>query len=331
MISHPLEALSEQYLEAKHLSPATLKAYRIAFKHFTRYLKRQDIAYATTRDVIGYREEKRMVGHSAHYIYIHISALKGLYRYLSRNHKRLGLPDAYAHDIMAPVKNEKIAHRIKKPILTVHQARQLLLGTKEMRKYIWHYRDHAIIYLMLTSGLSAHDIINAKRKDTQRVNGKVLLYIKPQRGKKKDAFVKLSAGAKAALDDYLCKRNDPHPYLFISHGKRASDGQLSRTFFQTMFPRVLKHCGLEKLNITPHCLRHTAATLNLLRGASIEQTKSLMRHADIQSTLVYQEYIARLKDDSAEQVEAFILKEDDALYNAFPALKAAAAARKRSF
>ena len=320
MKTHPLEALSETYLAAKNLSPATLKAYRIAFKHFTTYLKEHAITCATTRDVIRYRDSKRAAGHSPHYIYIHISALKGLYRYLSRNQKHLGLPDAYAHDVMEPVKNERITHRIKKPVLTVNQARQLILRTKESRTHIWHYRDHAIVYLMLTSGLSAHAISHAKRKNYQTVDGQALLYIK-RTGRGADAdYVKLSGGAMEALDAYLNKRRDTHPYLFVSHGKRAASGQLSRTFFQTMFPRVLKACGLEGLSITPHCLRHTAATLNLLRGASLEATKSLMRHANIASTLIYQDHIARLKDDAAEQVEAFILKEDDELYDAFFAL-----------
>jgi integrase/recombinase XerD len=77
-----------------------------------------------------------------------------------------------------------------------------------------------------------------------------------------------------------------------------------------MFRRVLKDCGLENSGITPHCLRHTAATMNLLRGGSLEQTRQLMRHANIESTLVYRDHIERMKDDSENQIEKFILKEE---------------------
>ena len=50
--------------------------------------------------------------------------------------------------------------------------------------------------------------------------------------------------------------------------------------------------------------------MNLLRGGTLEQTRQLLRHENIQSTLVYANYIERMKDDSEHQIETFILKED---------------------
>ena len=317
MKTHNLETLSERYLKSKTIAPATEKAYRIAFKHFIAFLKDKQVVIAKTSDVIAYRETMRSKGHSSHYIHIHVCALKGLYRYLKHHRTRLGLPESYAHDITAPIKNEPIKHRIRKPILTVDQAKRLIVHTQKTRKYLWHYRDHAIVYLMLTSGLRVVEIVHAKRKDFQVIDGKALLYVPKENAGPDEDFVKLSQGAEEALNEYLDKRQDDNPYLFISHRQTSNQGHLSRTFFQTMFPRVLKACGLDGLHITPHSLRHTAAMMNLLRGASIEQTKSLMRHSDIKSTLVYQEHIERIQDDSECQIEAFILKEDDEIYDVF--------------
>ena len=314
MKNHELEELSKKYLLQKKLAPTTIKSYKIAFKYYILYLKENNILYAKTSDVIQYRESRRRLGYSSHYIYIDISALKGLYRYLRINQKRLGLPEVYAYDIMAPIKNERIKRQIKKPILTIKQAKKLLLHTKECRKYLWHYRDHAIIYLMLVSGLRRIEIIHAKRKDYQIIGGKQILYV-PRKGlESEDEFVNLSKGGAEALNDYLNKRIDDIPYLFISHKKLSSSGHLSRTFFRDMFKRVLKACDLDKTGITPHSLRHTAAAMNLLRGASIEQTRSLMRHKNIQSTLVYKDHIDRLKDESEAKIEAFILKEAASLF-----------------
>jgi len=112
------------------------------------------------------------------------------------------------------------------------------------------------------------------------------------------------------MRDYLNKRKDENPYLFITHKNSSQDGHLSRTFFMDMFHRVLNDCGLKDSGITPHCLRHTAATMNLLRGGSVEQTRQLLRHVEIQSTLVYVHHIERMKDDSEYQIESFILKEE---------------------
>ena len=77
-----------------------------------------------------------------------------------------------------------------------------------------------------------------------------------------------------------------------------------------MFKRVLKDSGLEDTKITPHSLRHTAATLNLLRGGSLEATRQFMRHTSMSSTLIYTHHIKRMKDDSENQIESYILGED---------------------
>lgn len=77
-----------------------------------------------------------------------------------------------------------------------------------------------------------------------------------------------------------------------------------------MFKKVLKDTNLEYTGITPYSLRHTAALLNLERGGSIEQTKALLGHVNIQSTLVYQAYLERLKDDSEYQLESMLIHEN---------------------
>jgi site-specific recombinase XerD len=313
MKEHPLEALAESYLKQKNIALQTLKTYRIVLKKYIEYLKAQEIEFATTTDVINYRESNRELGHSTAWLYIQMTCLKGFYRYLSQNQKRLDLPVQYLYDIVEPVKVAPVKPGLTKPVLSVKQAKQLLLKTKENRKFIWDYRDHAIVYLMLTGGMRSFEIAQAKRCDLKDVDGKHLLYIRNNSASKTLEFIKLSRGAFAALDDYLKLRKDDNPYLFIPHKNTSKTGGLGRLFFGKMFERVLKTSGLEDTNLTPHSLRHTAATLNLLRGGSIESTKGLLRHTEISSTMVYVDYLKRLNDDFESQIEAFILKEDASL------------------
>lgn len=314
MKSHPLERISTEYLSEKNISPSTNKSYKIAFKHYIDYLKKNDILFAKTSDVFRYREQKRALGKSSAYIHIHISALKGLYRYLRQHQKRLGLNEHYAHDIMTPIKSEPVRHQITKPILTIEQAKHLLMHTKNNRKYIWHYRDYSIVCLMLMSGIRRFEIRHAKRSDYQVKEGQRVLLIQGNDQTPSDQFVKLSNGAKEALDEYLDRRLDNNPYLFATTKNTSPKQCLSRTFFRYMFRRVLKECGLDDLQITPNCLRHTAGVMNLLRGASIERTQKLLRHQSIQSTLVYADYVQRLQDDSEYQIDQFILGEEKSIY-----------------
>ena len=310
MNNHPLESLISQYLSEKDITKGTLELYKTVLKQYTLYLKGHEILYAKTSDVINYREWKRDQGYSTRWIYHQISALKGLYHYLSINQKRLDLPVEYAHDITEPIKNEQIKNRKSKPILTINQAKHLILCTKNNRKYIWHYRDHAMIYLMITTGLRSIEIRRAKKKDFRVVNNQLILYVQGKGRKSADEFVKISKGVEEAIHDYFKKRKDKNPYLFVSHSKHSDIPYLSRTFFIRMFKRVLEDCGLEDTKITPHSLRHTAATFNLLRGGSLEATRQFLRHTNISATLVYAHHIERMKDDSENQIESYILGED---------------------
>ena len=84
-----------------------------------------------------------------------------------------------------------------------------------------------------------------------------------------------------------------------------------------MFKKVLKETNLEYTGITPYSLRHTAALFNLERGGSIEQTKALLGHVSIQSTLIYQAYLDRIRDDSEYQLESMLIHEDTKVEDAF--------------
>lgn len=310
MKEHELTQLSQDYLSQKRLAPSTLKNYKIAFKQYIAYLIEHDITYAKTSDVIAYREHKRDVGYSPYTIYIHISALKGLYRYLRINYRQLEISDVYQYSIMKNIKNERIKHHINKPILTLEQARHLILCTKKLRQSIWHYRDHAIIYLMITSGLKRVEIRQAKRADYQVVDQRRILYVRNNKTSSTHQRVRIAPGVEKAIDDYLSKRTDDNPYLFITTKNASPRGCLSRTFFRYMFRRVLKQCGLDEQGITPNCLRHTSAIMNLLRGGTLEATQSLLRHKDIKSTLVYKHYLEGLNSQTTVEIEQFILKEE---------------------
>ncbi len=311
MNNHPLESLIRQYLGQKDITKGTFELYNTVLKQYTLYLKENQILYAKSKDVMNYITWKRNQGYSVRWMYHQINAIKNFYRYLSLNQKRLNLPEVYAFDITEEIKNEHIQKRMDKPTLTIAQAKQLILSTKENRKYIWHYRDHAIIYLMITTGLRSVEIRRARKKDLSVVNNQLILYVQGKGRTSSDEFVKISKGVKEAINDYLNKRKDKNPYLFISHSKHTEILYLSRTFFIRMFRRVLKDADLHETHITPHALRHTAATFNLLRGATLDDTKRFMRHKDLSSTLIYAHHIDPMKDDAENQIEKYILKEED--------------------
>jgi len=310
MKNHPLYELSEIFLKRKNYKSVTIKTYRYVYKYYIKYLMDKDVIYAKTSDMMGYRKRLIEQGYSSYKIYIDMCALKSLYKFLSINYKTLNIDKHYAYNIAKPIQNKTIKPHLKKVILTPIEAKHLITKTKENRKYIWDYRDHAIIYLMLTSGLRIFELTYLKRSDYDMKKSTLHIY---NQNTLQTSTIHLADGAKDALDAYLDLRKDNNPYLLISHKKVSPKLHLSRMFFIDMFKRMLKTCNLEDKHITPHSLRHTAAVIHLLQKGSIMDTKNLMRHTNIKETYVYVNHLKRIDNDSEQLLDQFILKEANIL------------------
>ena len=309
MIKHPLEDLIETYLYEKDITTQTREVYQTILKQYIAFIKTNHISHATTQDVEIYLDVIRLKGCSAQWIRLQITVLKGLYHYLSMNQIRLGLDVSYAYDIMESIKNVRIEKRISKPILTPDQSKHLILFLKDHRRCIWHYRDYALIYLMITTGLRSIEARRARVKDLKMIHGVHILYVQGKGRNSSDEFVKISNGLYEAITDYIKKRKDQNPYLFVSRSKRSTK-PMDRMTFQGILKRILRDSGLEDTHITAHSLRHTAATLNLKRGGTLEETKRLLRHVNMTNTLIYTHAIESHEDQTISKLEDFILGEN---------------------
>ena len=154
-------------------------------------------------------------------------------------------------------------------------------------------RDKAILELLFSTGLRVSELsrlhidqVNLKR-DGFSVRGKG--------GKVRMVF--LSSTAKNALKDYLDRRNDVSPYLFVRHDKAAQKTKKQKdqkTEEQPLTPRsierIVQHyarvAGITK-KITPHTLRHTFGTDLLRGGADLRAVQALLGHSSITTTQIY--------------------------------------------
>lgn len=306
MIKHPLEDLIENYLFEKDITFETRAFYKSILKQYLNYIKSNQILYATTEDVIKYIDTIRSKGFSSQWIHHQITVVKGLYQYLSLNQARLDLDSVYKFDITESMKNIKIERKLSKSILTAEQAKHLILYLKDHRKYSWHYRDYAIIYVMMMTGLRSIEIRRARIKDLKMMNEKYVLYVHGKGRSLSDEFVNISNRCYEAIMDYLNVRKDKNPYLFVSRSKRSIK-PMSHTIFNGIFKRILKDSKLTDTHMTAHLLRHTAASFNLERGGSLESTKKLLRHTQMSNTRIYTHVRDTSFDETVTKLEDFIL------------------------
>jgi site-specific recombinase XerD len=57
--------------------------------------------------------------------------------------------------------------------------------------------------------------------------------------------------------------------------------------------------------ITPHSIRHSTATIALERGAPLHQVQDMLRHADIQTTMLYTHNKERITNAAEHRIPDF--------------------------
>ncbi|MFH1142409.1 MAG: tyrosine-type recombinase/integrase [Candidatus Uhrbacteria bacterium] len=147
-------------------------------------------------------------------------------------------------------------------------------------------RDRAIMEMLFSTGLRVSELANLK---IEQVNLKRDEFTVRGKGDK-PRVVFLSDEAKMWVKQYLDKRTDTSPYMFVSHDRakkgRKESGPLTARSIERLVQRYAKEAGITK-RITPHTFRHTFATDLLMAGADVRAVQDLLGHASITTTQIY--------------------------------------------
>ncbi len=174
-------------------------------------------------------------------------------------------------------------------------------------KNVCSLRDRAILELLFSTGLRVSEIANLNKENINLKSGE--FSVRGKGGKIRLVFI--SDSAKDALLNYISKRKDLDPALFI-HFKKGSGGRgnkdangknksdLSLRLTPRSIQRIVKKyaikAGIVK-KVTPHTLRHSFATDLLMNGADIRSVQSMLGHSSITTTQIYTHITDRhLKD-----------------------------------
>lgn len=208
----------------------------------------------------------------------HLIALRSFLKYLSRNDVKT----------MAAEKIElgKTADRQVSFLEGDDLSRFLNAPLAIEPRSIVSYRDKAILEMLFSTGLRVSELAKLRKDGINMAKEEFTV-----RGKgDKLRVVFISPNAKKWLGDYLQRRHDIAPYLFVRHdraGRRSSDAQpITPRSVQRLVEHYAKAAGITK-RITPHTLRHSYATDLLMNGADIRSVQAMLGHASIQTTQIY--------------------------------------------
>ncbi len=145
-------------------------------------------------------------------------------------------------------------------------------------------RDRAVLELLFSTGLRISELCSLDRS-IPIDRGEFTV-----RGKgEKLRVVFVSDRAKKSLKDYVGKRADAEPALFISLSKGLNPkvmGRITPRAVQRLVSFYSRAAGIPR-HITPHQLRHQFATDLLMNGADLRSVQELLGHANISTTQVY--------------------------------------------
>lgn len=282
-------------------SPETIKTYLTSIRQFFSYVGQNNISSPTREDVISWREQLIQESKSSSTINTYLISCRKFFDYLKGQ--------KIYPNIFKNVKGKKISKLHKKDNLTSSQASELISSIE--RDTLQGKRNYAIISLMISCGLRDIEVSRANIDDMRPVGDRMGLFIQGKGHSEKDDFVVLPSRIEYIIREYLSNREDEYDYdspLFISTSNRSLNKRLSTRSISKVVKTSLRNIGLNSNRLTAHSLRHTAATLNLLNGGTLEQTQNLLRHENISTTMIYSHHIETASNDSTERIADLIFK-----------------------
>ena len=208
-----------------------------------------------------------------------LTTVSSFYRYAVR-HGMAGV------NPMADVDRPDVANESMTPGLSREEAERLLATATASGA-----RLRALVLLLLGTGIRISEAVKADTADLSFERGRRILTVTRKGGKRQRLVV--PEAADTALRDYVGFRRGP---VFLDrHGR----DRLTRQQADYCLTQLAKAAEIPLRRMSPHVLRHTAATLALDAGAPLRDVQVQLGHASPETTARYDR--ARRDLDNAAQ------------------------------
>jgi integrase/recombinase XerD len=260
----------------QNASPHTLSAYARDLRDFSCFLARRRLTpeAAKADDLVTYVAALRSAGRAPASVARRLSALRGFYRHLVREH---GLARDPTEHVDGPRPTRPLPKTLSLPAATA------LVEAPDLSRPSG-IRDRALLELLYATGLRASECLALRLEDVNRTAGYVICTGKGR----KQRLVPIGASALAWIETYLrdvrprwTRRRDAGR-LFVN----PRGGILSRQTLWTIVRRAAATAGVQR-RVSPHTLRHSFASHLLEGGADLRSVQAMLGHADIATTQIY--------------------------------------------
>jgi integrase/recombinase XerC len=286
--------LAERFTRFIDAKPKTIETYGRAIHQFLKYLAERGITQPQREDIFAYRDHLEATGHKPTTRQNYIIAVRLFFQWLEQ--ERI-YPNIAQH-----IKGAKLNRDNKRDYLSSSQIKSVLAAID--RSTVQGRRDYAMIALMATCGLRTIEVSRADIGDLRLLGDATVLYIQGKGRDEKAEYVKVSAPVEAAIRATFADRQDKSAAapLFTSTSNNNAGQRLTTRSVSGIVKKHFKEVGIDSERQTAHSLRHSAVTLALLAGKSIDETQQFARHKNIATTMIYNHAIDVAKNTCAEAV-----------------------------
>ncbi len=253
----------------------TLMAYRRDLAGFEAFLAEEGrrVESVGVADMSRYLAGLRARGLGSRSIARHLSAVRGLYRYLLDERR-------VTRDPTEHLDSPRPARRLPRT-LSVEDAAALVEAPDTTRPD--GLRDRALLEVLYACGLRASEALGLRVEDVNFAAGYVVVTGKGNRQR-------LVPAGTQALDWIRRYCTTVRPRLVRREGAplflNRSGGGLSRQSLWVAIRRAARRAGL-RAAVSPHTLRHSFASHLLERGADLRSVQAMLGHVDISTTQIY--------------------------------------------
>lgn len=268
----PVPREVQEYLVAKRIegmAESTLRNAAITLKMFFTTVRKSP-AEVTTGDVRQYLYEYQMYRHISNRSLEEIRIrLSSFFTWLADN------------EIL-----EKNVMRTVRPIRYEKKQREAMtaLEAEILRGACRDIRERAMLEFMFSTACRCGELVKVRMNEIDWNSNTVLLHGKGS----KDRPAYLSSRCIPLLKRYLAEREHESEMLF-ARTKRPYTAMQVKNVERIVDTLEERTQGQIRVHVTPHVIRHTAATLALQRGMSLEEIQVMLGHADINTTRIYAE------------------------------------------
>jgi len=293
-----INSFIDKFIASQDIRPSSRDTYRKALKQFAVWASDRPINTLTREDILEYKDFIKTKNLSSYTLSSYLVSVRKFFEWTESI--------KIYPNIARGVKGGKQNRQFKKDPLTISQIKNLL-GSID-RNTAKGKRDFCILNLLIRTGLRTIEIIRADMQDIRQESGEAVLWIQGKGADDKDNFVMLTEDTLKPIREYLStrdntKENDP---LFTSLSNRNQVKRLTTKSISRIVKEDLRGIGLNSGRLTAHSLRHTAITLSLIAGASIQEAQALARHKDINTTMIYSHNLNRIANAPEKKIEVLL-------------------------